>query len=168
MKCSNCGKEMKKIKGEYLYKESGLDNVTLTNFPQYRCSCGETLMGIKNIESLHQFIASILIKKRAPLTGKEIRFIRKEMGLRAKELAEILGVTPVTVSRWETDTEKPEISKDKFIRLFYIQMLQEKCKEVIKGSFENLRASMKKQYRPMEIKIPTKKYLDSLKASACL
>jgi putative zinc finger/helix-turn-helix YgiT family protein len=160
--------EMRKVKREYLYTESGLDNVTLKNFPQYRCVCGETLLGIKNIESLHRTIASILTKKKSPLTGKEIRFIRKEMGLRAKDLAEILGVTPVTVSRWENDTEKPEIAKDKFIRLLYIQTIQEKCKEVIKGSIESLKSSMKNQYRPMEIKIPAEKYLNSLKVSACL
>jgi hypothetical protein len=84
-----------------------------------------------------------------------------------KNLQAILFITS-SIYELKVNTEKPEISKDKFIRLFYIQMVQEKCKEVIKGSFENLRASMKKQYRPMEIKIPTEKYLDSQKIPACL
>lgn len=37
-----------------------------------------------------------------------MRFMRKEAGLRSMELAEFLGVTPETVSRWETGKQPVE------------------------------------------------------------
>ncbi len=166
MECYKCGNDMKRYKGEYRYTESGLDTVTLKDIVQYRCACGETMVELKNIKGLHRTIASILTKKKDPLTGKEIRFIRKEMGMRAKDLAEIMGVSPITVSRWENDVEKPEMAKDRFVRLLYIQTVQERHKEVIMGSFNVLRESKGTHYKPLTIKIPTEKRHSSLKVPA--
>lgn len=39
------------------------------------------------------------------VSGTELKFARKVLGLRQAELAEHLGVTPETVSRWETGAE---------------------------------------------------------------
>src|SRR5437868_1574358 len=36
-------------------------------------------------------------------SGEEFKFLRKTAGLRAAELAELLGVSPETVSHWETE-----------------------------------------------------------------
>ena len=166
MKCPKCGQEMKKSKGDYIYKESGLDNVRVKNINLYHCSCGIEIPGLKNIEGLHRVIARFLVKKKTPLTGKEIRFLRKEIGLRAKDLATMLGVSPVTVSRWETDTEKPEISKDKLIRLLYIQKMQEQRKEVFQGSFEGLKSITSKKYEPMKIAVPSTYVRDECEAVA--
>lgn len=130
MRCPVCGKGMKKTKGSYKYVESGLDNVILENIPIYRCACGESMPELKNIEELHTIISDNLVKKAVLLTGQEIRFIRKQMGLNAKELASVLSVSPVTVSRWETGTEKPGLISDKLIRMLYIQAMQEKCHKV--------------------------------------
>jgi DNA-binding transcriptional regulator YiaG len=41
----------------------------------------------------------------AKLTGKEIRFLRKAIGMRAADLARFLDVTAETMSRWENDRE---------------------------------------------------------------
>jgi DNA-binding transcriptional regulator YiaG len=41
--------------------------------------------------------------RAAIVTGADLRFARKALGLRAAELAVTLEVTPETVSRWETD-----------------------------------------------------------------
>lgn len=42
--------------------------------------------------------------------GQNIKFYRKEQGLTQRELAEILGVSVQSVSKWETDTGAPDIS----------------------------------------------------------
>jgi len=42
------------------------------------------------------------------LSGEAFRFMRKAAGLRAKELAELLDVTPETISRWEKEHRQPD------------------------------------------------------------
>ena len=37
------------------------------------------------------------------MTGKELRTIRDKLGWTQVQLAEVLGVTPNTVARWERD-----------------------------------------------------------------
>jgi putative zinc finger/helix-turn-helix YgiT family protein len=130
MKCPTCNRKLKGEKDKYRYTECGLDNVYLMT-KVYKCKCGEIFADIPNIYGLHTLIARYLIIKASPLTGKEIRFLRKELLLKANELATILGVTKVTVSRWENDKEKIGLPTDKLIRLFYIQKFQEKCKKII-------------------------------------
>lgn len=140
MKCPVCGRAMRATKGSYKYAESGLENIVLTDIPLYKCPCGEEMPVIRNIEGLHRVIANALVKKNTPLSGKEVRFIRKEMGYTAKALALILGVSPVTISRWENETEKVGMANDKLIRLLYVQMVQERCHKVLEGTFSQIKA----------------------------
>src|SRR5437867_9817768 len=53
MKCHQCGHQMKTARENYLYKESGLPNVTLMGIEVSRCrSCGEHEAVIPRIEQL--------------------------------------------------------------------------------------------------------------------
>lgn len=119
--CPNCGsKNIEKRTEDYLYKESGLDNVSLGGITVYKCKdCNEIMPEIPRIEDLHKIIALRIIETNEPLTGKEIRFLRKDMGLSSVELAKQFGVSKVTVSRWENDAEKIGSANDKLIRLRY-------------------------------------------------
>jgi len=40
--------------------------------------------------------------------GKRIKAVRKALDLSQSDVAEVLGVTPITVSRWETGTQAPD------------------------------------------------------------
>jgi len=93
MKCHECGKTLRERKPkEYRYRESGLNNVTLTGIRVFECPEGHgEFPEIPNIVGFHQAIARMLAKKPAALTGAEFRFLRKEMGLKAKDLARHLG-----------------------------------------------------------------------------
>ncbi len=134
MKCPICGNNLTTGKGNHKYIESGLDNVVLVGIPIHKCAgCGEVMPELKNIEKIHNIIAEALIKKSAPLTGKEVRFLRKEMDKSAKDLAALLSVSPVTVSRWETGSEPVGIVSDKLVRMLYIQTMQERC-NVVRGA----------------------------------
>lgn len=58
-------------------------------------------MALGEVALLHQDIAQAILKKERTLRGAEIRFLRKHCGWSQEELASRLGVTEVTVSRWE-------------------------------------------------------------------
>lgn len=153
MKCDICGKVMKTARGSYKYIESGLDNVYLTNVVIHRCSCGESFPEISNVYGLHRAIAQGLVGKQTQLTGPEIRFLRKEMRVSAKDFARSLSVTSVTVSRWETDTEKPKMSMDKLIRLMYVQFFQEHCKQVVNVTDKLTTIKEKDGNKPLRIDV---------------
>ena len=52
-------------------------------------------------EVLHRSIAEMLVRKARALTGREIRFLRKNAGLPAKKFATLLQVSPEHLSRVE-------------------------------------------------------------------
>ena len=105
---------------------------------------------IPAIERIHQKIAEYLFRKPALLSGEEIRFLRKEMGLKAVELANLLGVSKVTVSRWENSAKPIGILSDRLIRLLYLGFLEKKAR-MSKGDILRVIESIKD--RPQKIKI---------------
>jgi len=115
---------------DYQYKASGLDNIVLKKTPAFKCpGCGDTYPIISRIEEIHAEIADRLVKKASMITGKEMVFLRKEMGLKAKDLSELFGVHKVTVSRWETGREPIKLHYDRLIRFLYnSKKVQEACK----------------------------------------
>lgn len=121
MKCNECGKWMRAQRNKsYRYLESGLDNVTLTGICVFHCpGCKQDFPEIPNIQGLHRAIASHLARKPAPLTGPEFRFLRKEIKVKATDLARDLGITNVTISRWETGDRPINPVADRLLRLLY-------------------------------------------------
>lgn len=152
MKCPICGQEMKKNRKDYKYEESGLNNIILTGIEVHECKCGEEIPEIKNIEKINRFIANALVIKNAPLNGKEFRFVRKQMDFKEKDIASLLGVSPVSVSRWENSNAKIGLSNDKLIRLLYTQTLEEQYNKVFKGTIESIQ-SIKRDGKQKLIKI---------------
>ena len=143
MRCTNCGKRMKKTVKDYHYTECGLDNVILKDLTMYVCTCGEEGPLIPHVNELHKVIALLITKITAPLEGQEIKFLRKEMGLKAKELANILDVSPITISRWETGQADIGSANDRLLRLLFIRDLEGKCEQFIDQNmreiFKNIR-----------------------------
>ena len=99
--------------------ESGLDNIYLEDICVYRCKCGEFFPSIPGIIDLHTIIGQILIKKTTALNGKEILFLRKNIGLNARTFAEYVGIDKSTFSRWENGQQKLAKPNDRLIRLIY-------------------------------------------------
>ena len=137
MICLDCKKRMKKIRTDYQYKESGLTGVMLGKITAYKCpNCGEVYPIIPNIKRLNELVAQELINKKSLLTGNELVFLRKEMKVKAKDLAEMLGVTKVSVSRWENEREPVGPACDRLIRLLYRNTkILEKC-EIVRPKLE--------------------------------
>lgn len=121
-KCYACGKALDVIKDQpYEYTECGL-NVTLLGVTQYRCqSCGEEFAAIPGPQKLHRVIGiEICRNKKALLKPKEIIFIRKELHLKAKDLARILGVSDSVVSRWENGKATIGEGNDRLLRSIFL------------------------------------------------
>ena len=138
MKCPSCKKEMTCRLGKHHYKESGLDNISLDGIEICECSCNEKVVSIPAVTALHNKIGFVLVKKKSLLNAKEIRFLRKNMGLKAKELAEIMGVDNATISRWENEAQAISETRDRLLRLIYSNIKDiptDEVKHLIKEDF---------------------------------
>lgn len=105
-RCDRCGGRMRKrgatVRKPYRYTASGLGNINLAGIPVYGCPrCGTESPVIPQIGQLHEAIARDLLEQSAPLTGQEIRFLRKNAGISARELAALIGIDPAHLSRVE-------------------------------------------------------------------
>lgn len=122
-RCPECGGKLERTKAgqPYQYLESGLKNVYLEGITLYHCrSCQTRFPEIPNIDRLHVLIAEALVVKPFGLTGPEFRFLRKQVRMKAKELAAFLGVSPVTISRWETGAERVGVANDRLMRSYHM------------------------------------------------
>jgi putative zinc finger/helix-turn-helix YgiT family protein len=97
MKCPTCNKTDTFRPWEGSVKLAGLEVVGRGQ----RCrSCGEILFDGAEVERQEREIATALVA-RGVRTGPEFKLVRKVAGLRATEVADMFGVRPETVSRWE-------------------------------------------------------------------
>jgi putative zinc finger/helix-turn-helix YgiT family protein len=69
--------------------------------------CGETYLHSKALERFEYTVASALVAQGEP-NGEAFKFLRKTLGIPAKELARWLGLAPETISRWETGQRPPD------------------------------------------------------------
>ncbi|MEI9904138.1 MAG: hypothetical protein WDN06_09245 [Asticcacaulis sp.] len=77
-------------KTNYHYKSCGLDNVVLKDLPLITDDSGEPCVRIPNINGLHRALLRAVVTKTDGLNGKELRFMRTELGLTQAQLAELL------------------------------------------------------------------------------
>ena len=142
MLCLNCDAEMTCKKKTYHYKECGLDNIYLDNIDVCSCQkCGEEEVCIPNIPDLHRLIGKRLVMQKQPLSGKEVRFLRKHSGLAAKRLAEIIAVDGATLSRWENENQPISPQNDRLIRMIYCAIMEiptSELKSIVEDDFAEI------------------------------
>lgn len=126
MKCTECNNEMRTVRELYHYTESGLDNIYLAGIDILKCdTCGNSEAKIPKIEMLHMVIAECIISQPQPLNDKEIKYLRKYIGIKANYLAKLMDVAKATVSRWENGTQPMGKIADKLLRLLVIRFIEE-------------------------------------------
>jgi putative zinc finger/helix-turn-helix YgiT family protein len=94
-----------------------LPSVTLHGLIKYTCEkCGESWVEFFAMGALLRAVANGVIGKRNRLTADEVKFLRKHIGLSGRDFAAFLGVTPSTVSRWESGERPIDTSADRLLR----------------------------------------------------
>ncbi len=116
MICPACGRKPAHTVEQYQYLESGLDNVFVRGTGIYRCKCGQEYVQLPGAQEVHDQVAFVLLSKASLLRGLEARFLRKWLRLTSEAMAEVLGYTRVSVSRWEKDG--PSVATDRALRLY--------------------------------------------------
>lgn len=110
----------------YHYTESGLQNIWLVNgFTRVKTKHGVGV-SVHDVEGLHRMIGKALAKKRK-LTGSELRFLRKEMGMSQGALAALVGTSEQNVSLWERRGGIPKTA-DRLVRLIYLEHMGNSAK----------------------------------------
>jgi DNA-binding transcriptional regulator YiaG len=107
----------------YHYTMCGLDNVWLKTGYTIRDTPHGKGVSIVAVDALHRLLAAQLVKKAGRLTGKELRFLRVQMGLSQTGLAKLQGVSENAVSLWERHGKVPR-ANDALTRLFYLGQVE--------------------------------------------
>ncbi|HEV2629526.1 MAG TPA: helix-turn-helix transcriptional regulator [Pseudolabrys sp.] len=106
----------------YHYKECGLDNVMVEGIP-CQDDDGDEVVTIHNIAGLHHTIAEAIVAHKAGISGKELRFLRTEMGMTQAELAKVVHHDTQSIGRWERGEIPIEPNADAIIRLLAVERL---------------------------------------------
>lgn len=139
-RCYECDNVFEVIKDQpYRYTESGLDYIWLIGILQYKCpKCKETYVEIPCINELHLLIGRNIVCKKELLIGSEVKFLRKEIGMRSKDMAEALSIKLETYSRWENEKQSLAAYHDKTLRMMYIMNASEKAGKVLSQDFQTV------------------------------
>ncbi len=89
----------------YHYKTCGLDGIYLRNGYTEKSTPYGDAFAINNIEGLHRAIGLHIAVGPEKLSGKEFRFLRKEMDFTQKSLADILDYDRQTIIKWENESD---------------------------------------------------------------
>lgn len=149
MRCARCktGKLMKTVAPGSV--EVG-KHVFTAKVPALNCrNCGEVYFDGPSLERF-ELRAAVELARAGEASGEVMRFMREAAGLRATELAELLGVTPETVSRWETGKQPMEHRAMAVVGSLVVERLEGRT-----STLDNLKAlrSPKKLGRRIELSL---------------
>ena len=116
--CTQCGDPVTPEIRQYRYSESGMANIVLQGVTVAECSkCGNSEVLIPRMAKLHRAIAQALIKSPARLTGEQLRFLRKHLGMSGDQLGQYLHTDKTKISKWERGEDSIGPPTDRLIRL---------------------------------------------------
>jgi DNA-binding transcriptional regulator YiaG len=112
---------MERAMNESRYTDCGSHNVFIAGvmFP-----AGEHVIRIPNVNALHRAIALGIVTRKAMMDGREMRFLRTEMGMTQAEFVAMIYREPLTISRWERSETEIDANAETLIRLHAIERLK--------------------------------------------
>jgi putative transcriptional regulator len=106
----------------YHYIECGLSNVYLASGynVEETSGYGETL-SVEDILGLHRAIGDSLVRQHRTMNGAEFRFLRIELDISQRALAESLSTNEKSIAKWEKAFDKPvsNRSAERLLRIVY-------------------------------------------------
>jgi DNA-binding transcriptional regulator YiaG len=137
----------------YHYTESGLDNVMVYGVEPCIDDDGDKVITISNARGLHRAIAQAIVTHGAGISGKELRFLRTEIGMTQTELAKVVHHDAQSIARWEKSECPIAPTAEALIRLLAIERLE---LEVKHESIEKLSERCAVAAAPQPIRIDGK------------
>lgn len=113
---------MEKKYETFIYEGLGFP-VELIDCPMKKV-LGEWVLDI-NLPALQRLVFNGLIHKPHSLTGKEIRFMRKFLGLSTTKLADKLGISHATIVKWENEQAAAGPSQETYLRLVFCEYFRD-------------------------------------------
>ena len=99
--CADCGEPMNAETRNYRYTESGLSNVILKGVEIAECpKCDNSEVTIPRMAKLHRALAHAITNSPARITGEQLRFLRKYLGMSGDQLGEYLHTDKTKISKW--------------------------------------------------------------------
>ncbi|WP_188092362.1 helix-turn-helix domain-containing protein [Azospirillum sp. B21] len=115
----------------YHYTECGLDDVWIAGIEFHCDAAGKTVYRIPNLPGLHREIARSIVYESSGMTGQEHRFLRTELGMTQQEMASLLHVEALTISRWERGENPIDQNAMTIIRMLAVEKLELEQKESV-------------------------------------
>jgi YgiT-type zinc finger domain-containing protein len=154
-RCSNCGERVQRVRGNYLFRESGLPNVVLRDVEIMKCeACGNQDPIIPTLSKLIAVLALAVVKKPCSLSGEDVRFLRKYMAMNGETFAGLLGVDKTTLSKWENNQISIGTNSDRLIRAVVLGLGPESKEKIMEG-MRNF-ANISEERRPVQIELDAK------------
>lgn len=100
MRCYECGAAVRASQGTEPLM--GLPSIAV-EVTVRTCRNGHREVAHRGIVATMKKVANALATKKTQLTGQEIRFLRKHLGLSGQDFAKFMFVTPEWVSKWENE-----------------------------------------------------------------
>jgi DNA-binding transcriptional regulator YiaG len=159
--CSDCGREARLERGTYRFRESGLDNAVLKGIEIIKCSaCGNEDPIIPNLDGLLRILAVAIVTSRLPLTGAEVRYLRKYLEMSGEQFARILHTDKSTLSKWETEAVNIGSKSDLLIRAVALNLgrgLRGEAEQITRD-FEHIDEESTAPHKRIEVDPETLKY----------
>jgi DNA-binding transcriptional regulator YiaG len=114
-----------KIKEPIPWTGSGLDDIWLASGYELDTIDDELVITVRDLDGLIEAIGRSLVERKKLLTGKEIRFLRNQMGFSQSKLAKLVGCDTQQIARYEKGQSKMHGAVDRILRMLYREHLED-------------------------------------------